>query len=980
MEYSHLIILIPGYGLEDLPSSMAETEAASLLNAFAVAWHPMLLAQCESLPQWHRADGPPDPDPGSLVFVPIGCSDRLPDGWADQTRDSGSVIIDGLETRDDLLAAVLEASPELRETASRLDQDLVADFYALATGYVMMELLTRRMYYYNDLDEVYLQREAVAAAEAALALDTPTVQEHLRNCFESFTESRERFHPVESFLVDLCHVTAETNFDPLCERIQKDGPFNVLMTARDLERLAKEQPQTLRALRQACEQEKVQFCGGEHEEIVPSLVPLESALWQFTEGRRIFESLLGCRPTVWGRKRFGLSPCLPQILKRFGYRGALHFLLDDGTCPEGDQSKIRWQGCDGSVIEAVGRLPLSAENATSYLELPVSLAESMEQDQAGAGAVLVHRPETHPVWLDDLHRMGRYSSALGIFVTLDAFFEKTDTPGRLSAFEARQYLSPELQHAVARRERNPISRYADHARHRQHFACAHWCHAVACLLKSKDVDTASDSDVERLIEVAGFDLSPENCGRAETALADHVTKSAGKLADVVLHGAQDESGYLVVNPLTFSRTLAIDLPDGAEPPPVAGPVLGVQFDDEHRTATVKLPGSGFAWIPAKTTDETAKSQREASQLPLAEDNRLRNKFFEAHINPENGGLQSINTYRRDSNRLSQQLAFRFPRLREVPSSRNAGGTIETFYSEMRCRSWQVTCNGPELGEITTNGELIDQQSGDCLAEFRQVYRVWRRRPVLEIDIELDIRREPENAAWASYYACRFAWNDSTAALTRSQLDTAHGAGSERIESLHYLEIASDDERTTLFSSALPFHRKTGPRMVDTLLVTAGEKRRSFRFWVAIDQDYPLETAWDLLTPAPVIPVEKGPPRGSPTGWFFHVDSRNVQITRIMNTMPEPASEEQASENGTQTDSSTESEGSAAGKGFALRLVETEGRERTVSLRCFRTPTHARERDVDGRTVQELTISGDRVVIEMGAYAIADVEIMYGKQK
>ncbi|MEZ6050302.1 MAG: hypothetical protein R3C02_02775 [Planctomycetaceae bacterium] len=47
---------------------------------------------------------------------------------------------------------------------------------------------------------------------------------------------------------------------------------------------------------------------------------------------------------------------MPQILDRLGYNGALHFVIDDGLYPdERKAGKHRWEGCDGSVIDAVSR-------------------------------------------------------------------------------------------------------------------------------------------------------------------------------------------------------------------------------------------------------------------------------------------------------------------------------------------------------------------------------------------------------------------------------------------------------------------------------------------------------------------------------------------------------------------------------------------------------------------------------------------------
>ena len=60
MHYEDLIVLIPSHSLEDFPSELGEEEAASILNSFAVPWHPALLADARVLPRWHRADDPPD--------------------------------------------------------------------------------------------------------------------------------------------------------------------------------------------------------------------------------------------------------------------------------------------------------------------------------------------------------------------------------------------------------------------------------------------------------------------------------------------------------------------------------------------------------------------------------------------------------------------------------------------------------------------------------------------------------------------------------------------------------------------------------------------------------------------------------------------------------------------------------------------------------------------------------------------------------
>ena len=98
MSYHDVVILLPGHGLEDFPTDLPDDKAAGLLNAFAVTWHPALLAAVKSLPREHRADDPPASSAGRLILVPPACEDGVPEGWIDQARserDHVSVCLNG---------------------------------------------------------------------------------------------------------------------------------------------------------------------------------------------------------------------------------------------------------------------------------------------------------------------------------------------------------------------------------------------------------------------------------------------------------------------------------------------------------------------------------------------------------------------------------------------------------------------------------------------------------------------------------------------------------------------------------------------------------------------------------------------------------------------------------------------------------------------------------------------------------------------
>src|ERR1700685_935076 len=103
MSYQDVVVLFPSHGLEDFPTDLGEDKAAGLLNAFAIAWHPLLLAAIKSLPVEHRADVPPAITPGRLILIPPACDELVPSGWIEQARSEGATVITGAANREELI-------------------------------------------------------------------------------------------------------------------------------------------------------------------------------------------------------------------------------------------------------------------------------------------------------------------------------------------------------------------------------------------------------------------------------------------------------------------------------------------------------------------------------------------------------------------------------------------------------------------------------------------------------------------------------------------------------------------------------------------------------------------------------------------------------------------------------------------------------------------------------------------------------------
>ena len=943
MKYNELIVLIPCHSLEDFPTELGEEPAASLLNGFSILWHPSLLASTGAFPKWERSDDTLSVEPDRLVVVPTPCDEWVPSTWVERARREGSTVIADEHDREKMLHQALE--PLELETA--VDSDLVADFLGLGTAYLQIELLTRHMRNFSNLDEVHMQREAVAAAQAAIAHDVEAAKIHLGHCFEMLLECRERFYPVDCYLIDLCLVNPEFAGADLAAIAESSIPTSLLSTVAEWSEIAAGDESLVKKLKEAAEKKQVEFIGGEYEELATPLMALDSTLWQLQKGQQVLNELFGVNARTWARKRFGLGTHIPQLIDRLGYRGALHFGLDDGIYPDEEQTQLRWEGSDGTAVDAFSRIPLAADSASSFLRFPVRMAESMDYDHTAA-VVFAHWPKMKTPWLSDLRRAHSYAPVLGKFVTFAEFFESSDSPGRLSDFRASGYMSLSLIHAVAKEEPNPISRWINYWTRRRQFESIDWCRKVQRLL-TEGVGSLSDSDeLEAIVEEAHPDAEQSAIDNAQSKLDKEMAIAKEELTSLFAAKGRDGRGVLIVNSNSFARKALVKWPQGH--PGNESAIIQRQGDNSGSSALVELPPCGFVWLSA---NETAQKS-EIGKKPLAEELTLRNEFFEVLISEVTGGIGSVLTYRRSPNRISQQIAFRFPHERLIKTGEgNDEEEFKSFYSSMRMRQSRVISAGPLIGEIETAGELIDDQNGSVIATFVQRTRVVRGRPNIDVRLKLDLKKTPTGDPWTNYVGCRFAWKHTTAAITASTQQGAHATGKHRIEAPQYLEIADDKFRTTILTPGLPFHRMTGHRMLDTLLITEGETQREFEFSIAIDHKYPMQAHQDTFSPPLVIPTETAPPEAGGQGWLFFVGAPNVMLTRIL---PRLAEEKQ--------------------NGFVVRLLETEGRTKTFPLKCFQPPKSARQIDFRGESIQTLQIVDEQVMIETAPYEICDIELTF----
>ena len=934
MSYQELLILLPCHSLEDFPTHYEGDDAAGLLACWTALWHPALIASAGQSPTWVRVDDPPSEFEGRLIAVPNVAKDRLPTGYPQRAKEGGAVLLRNLVKREEMVAAALQP---LEPT--EISADLAADFFALGYAFLEVQLLTRQMRYSSSLDDVYFKSQAVVAAQAAATGDEATARERLSACFSLLAEERDRYYSVEAYLLDLTMV-ADTTLGESFRNEAARASTNLLLDGELLTKLAEKEPSSLSTLREQLNAAHVGIFGGDDQQRRWPLLSLEDIRESLLRGSELFEQHLHQRPTIFGRRRFGMSPAVPQILRKTGFVAALHSTLEDGRFPEGAQLKIGWEGSDGTSLPAIARVPLDASQAKTFIQLATKLGESMDQDQV-ATLLFAHWPGQASPFYEDLRRTAKYAPCLGRFITIEKYFEDSASAGQMDRFEADRYKSPYLKQSVIRKAPDPISSVMHYWLRRAKWEATEAMQSLATLVTGK---TAEAEDLATNIldqhEQATDNALDERLNQARQTAAARLARAICPIE------SRQSSGNLVLNPYACVRRIGLDHLTAKHLPEPEKPIYATAVQGERQHAVVDVPAFGFAWLP--NVDQVARPRR-APVLLAEAPNILRNEFFEVMLDTTTGAIKSLHEYSSRRNRLSQQLALRMPGPAGKPGDVYRDPNETAVYSVMGADSVEVTCATAAMGEITVRGRLMDNE-GQTQANYVQVFRTWKGSRVLQIEIELEPKVELRSDPWNSYYACRFAWGDEAALLDRTVHQQQHATSTKLLEAPHYVDVDLAEKRTTFLTGGLPYHRQSGPAMLDSLLIVRGETARKFKLGVGIDLPHPMHEAMSLLSAPIAVPISAAPPQSGNSGWLLHVDSRNVITTHLSPL----------------TDNNRVI-------GFRARLLETAGRGVELGVSAFRAISRAKTVDFRGDSARECTIEGGKAKLNMSGHEWTELE-------
>ncbi|WP_406700963.1 glycosyl hydrolase family 38 [Singulisphaera sp. Ch08] len=945
-----LIALIAHDGVEP-PANLADSEALGTWCAISSLWHPALLAQSRELPRIESIDSPSSPGPRELRVVAADGLDRLPSGYQTQAEDAGAIVLNGGTDRlalvRDLLARIEAVEPAL-DTEDEGLTTAANDFLALGTARWMLRDLTIAMGHSDGLDTESLEREVLAGAQAWCQGDHPAATNRLRAAFELLTQARERFYPVDAYVVDICLVDPSTPPGSFTDALKARAPVTFLAPALAIEKLADSDPEAISSIREAITEGWADVVGGSYTESEEPLLPMESVLWQLRRGAEVYRRHLDDRNVeTLARRRFSLYPELPQLAKRFGFRFAVHLGFDAGRFPIRPEAKRLWEGPDGTSLETLTRPPLGADRSAQGVFIPWRLATSMKDDHV-ATLPLVHWPNPVAPWYIDLRRVSAFSPVLARWVTLNDYFHLTDRPFESFRPEHDDYVTPYLSQAVARRDDRPISRKAVHARLRARLEALNATRAlgraVLGLGNPPDPETqdsmVSPYDLESALETGRFE-------EVHALIEQEEPVAAGRLA-VAIQGNTSEArpGYFVLNPLGVARRAAVLLPDAALDLRPEGPLRAAQFTEEGVWAVVDLPAYGYAWVPRDA--DLATSPTTHGSLSVR-GRLLGNESIAIEIDSATGGIRSIRTPTEEIARLGQQL---------VVSGLVAtdGSPVST---KMRGESFEVEYGGPALVQAISRGVIVDPRDDRRLASFVQRYRLWTGRPILELDVTLSdldpdwLARVADADPWTHNLACRWAWPDPNSMLRRTCFFSPEVTEADRPETPDAFDISTRRQRTALLFGSLAHHRRHGQRMLDTLLIAGRETERHFRLGAVLDLEHPFHASMDFIAPALVVPTELGPPKTGPTGWLFQLDNKAVAATRL---------------------EMMENTGDNHGWGVVFHLFETAGRPARCRLRLFRNPVWARQTDFHHELVVDLPIEEDSILIDLTPHEMARIEV------
>jgi alpha-mannosidase len=717
----------------------------------------------------------------------------------------------------------------------------VDDFFALGYFMLQIQVMTRRLRYTSNLDEIFLRKHVLAAADAFLAPDPVACLEALHRAFDTLGEERDHYFSTDPSLIDLTLLTPGTlckleiptqpasSGDPLAT------PINLLID----DDLVKASGTQLTPLREAILGGQVGWAGGgpgrEVRFDLLSYSASESALQDAHQ--RASQSLT--KPQVYARLNGSTPADLTRVLASLDYQGMIAIDFVGGT-GFGDESKvIRREG--GAELDALTSRPLDASRDASFLAWGPRLGEMIDAGEIATG-LFVHWPGQQCETFQDLRRGASWSPALGRFRQLGEYFASGERPYHHSAGAS---ICPEsadqLAADVAANQPDPISRIAS---------------------ATRDAVRDELANIEQGLAAVSRGLAVTE----KTQVSDWGAALGATSSDSETSG----SSTLIVNVASVPIRTLVNVPSE----PASGEhVFAWAKESSAYAVSVDVPACGFAVVRARQDVAAGPQQTSASSMSwlnrilprrrkrIADRTMLHNEFMEVILDAKTGGIAGVYSGQSRGNRMSLRLVH---------------GQLET---RMECEEVQVLECRSSYGSVQVTGHLLGPAQSP-LARFVWRYGLARGSRLLQLSGELQPMEPLGTDPWKDYFGIRVAMASDTGNVRAIIRDKLHRTSNRRLVTPLGLVIEEGDRQTLIVSHGWPYHRRVGESFMDTLVAVSGETSRSFKVDYGFDAPHPVGVAKQAMAPTTHVtqlPLKRAFPD---RGWLVSALPTDTQLMSL----------------------------------------------------------------------------------------------------
>ena len=971
-------VLLPIRTLEDFPTDLDDCEARSILAAWTVLWHPQLLAASEQSPVWHRADSPPEPHSdspaaensaaensaaensaaensaaesgqnsfvGHLFISPNSAAQTLPDGYEDRAKAAGAVWITGDDRRSMLSqlnqAGLIQTELPAQVLGSRTIG--MEDFFAAGYAALQVQVMTRRLRYTSNLDQVHLQTRLIDSAKAFLASQTGEAIEALHDVLDCLAEERDHYFTSDPHLIDLTLVTPSTIDAAISDPVlaaasageksndatsDDEGvlqtPANVLIDADAINLIAVRSDSASREFCEQLRENKIGWAaGGPSPDVQFDLMDYASSARAISEAHKKATDCIGAAPLVYGRISGETPSDLMTAIALQGYAGVIPLNFTAGT-GHGSEAKVLFPVA-GDEIEALTVKPIDAASDSEFLSIGARLGEAIDGGEIATG-LLVHWPGQGCDSFRDLRRLASWSLSLGRFWKIGDYFTEGQQPYHQGALTAVGSDTPADVNSL----------FADDA--------------VNPIIATSEAFKQSAADrQEHLLKTISSLLGTSN------ELVDSMSSIASSIGT---NCDPDGKAKLVVNVNSIPMRIATEMFDN---PAAMEHIYSCHHDKDHYVASVDVPAIGYAVVrPVGKNEKSASTSSGKSGVGgwlrnrflgrsslIAEGLRLHNEFMEVEISEKFGGIAGVYSGGARGNRFSLRLVAQ-----GFAGSESAGGD-----TEMRCDDILVTKSTATMGQIEAKGRLFVGRTE--IARFVNRYSLASGSRLLGVQVELTAtgNQSWDSNRWGNYVAARVAVSEESSVCRAIIRDKLYRTRRRRVIAPLGFVIDEADRQTLVTSDGYPLHRIVGKRFYDTLLLVRGQSSGQFNLRFGFDIAQPVATAWSELASTKQVSVSISPDV-APSSWFAHVSPSEVLIGDMILHQ--------------QSDQSVALE---------IELIATRGKFCTASLRFFRNPSSAQQvsRSAKPASGQPLNIKADAVRIPLGGHEVCRIMVFFADQ-